>query len=49
MSTYPTSSTQLASANIAHAGSVSFFRSNQLLSFAEIALSATDAALDARD
>ena len=32
-----------------HEGSVSFFRSNQLLTFAKIGLSATDAALDARD
>src|SRR4051795_2090110 len=32
-----------------HAGSVSFFRSNQLLIFAKIRLSATEAALDAHD
>ena len=37
------------SANITHAGSVSFFRSNQLLTFAKIQLSATEAALDAHD
>ena len=32
-----------------HVGSICFFRSNQLLTFAKIGLSATDAALDARD
>jgi hypothetical protein len=32
-----------------HAGSVSFFRSNQPLTFAKIRLSATDEALDAHD
>ena len=38
-----------SSGSAPHAGSVSFFRSNQLLTFAKIGLSATDAALDARD
>ena len=32
-----------------HVGSICFFRSNQLLTFAKIGLSATDALLDARD
>ena len=32
-----------------HVGSICFFRSNQLLTFAKIGLSATEAALDARD
>ena len=36
-------------ARSSHVGSICFFRSNQLLTFAKIGLSATEAALDARD
>ena len=36
-------------ARSSHVGSICFFRSNQLLIFAKIGLSATEVALDARD